>query len=111
MEGLSKPCLTFVGDLRDGADAILEMHGAAGNIIAAAHAGSYVVVNIGSGVALNIRYQFTRPNHAPDVRYIPHLANSAKASLIEPVALTTRSIGSCSTTRALAGEDTERQLT
>ena len=86
VEGLSKPCLTFVGELRDGNDVILEMHGAAGNVIAKAYAGSYVIVNVGSGVALNIRYQFTRPDHPTEPRYIPLLASRAEASLIEPVA-------------------------
>jgi len=57
VEGMSKPCLTFWGELRDGTDAILEMHGAVGNIVAAADGGSYVVLNIGNGVALNIRYR------------------------------------------------------
>jgi Ca2+/H+ antiporter len=33
VEGMSKPCLTFWGDLRDGADAILEMHDAVGNVL------------------------------------------------------------------------------
>ena len=85
VEGLSKPCITFPGSLRDGADTILEMHGATGNIIAAADTGSYIIVNIGSGVALNIRYQFTRQERQPVVRYIPNLSVSAKASLIESV--------------------------
>ena len=32
-EGTSKPCLTLWGDLREGADVILEMDGVAGNIL------------------------------------------------------------------------------
>ncbi len=86
VEGLSQPCLTFVGELRDGNDVILEADGAVGNIVAAPYAGSFAITNIGSGVALNIHYQFTRPEHQPEARYIPHLASSARASLIEPVA-------------------------
>src|SRR6266481_662824 len=74
VEGLSQPCLTFVGELRDGNDVILEMDSAVGNIVAAPYAGSFAITNIGSGVALNIHYQFTRPDHQPAVRYIPHLA-------------------------------------
>jgi hypothetical protein len=74
-EGMSKPCLTLWGGLREGIDVMLGMDGAAGNIIAAANEGSYVVQNIGNGVALNVRYHFTRPNEVPgclpDARYIP----------------------------------------
>jgi hypothetical protein len=87
VEGMSKPCLTFWGDLRDGADAILEMHGAAGNIVARPDQGNYVVLNIGNGVALNVRYHFTRPtdnrDHPRDPRYIPNLLATAKVTLVE----------------------------
>jgi hypothetical protein len=86
-EGMSKPCLTLWGDLRDGADAILEMDGAAGNVVARADQGSYVVQNIGNGVALNTRYHFTRPNDNPDrprdMRYVPNLSPTARATLVE----------------------------
>lgn len=87
VEGMSKPCLALWGELRAGADAILEMHGAVGNIIARADQGSYVAVNIGNGVALNIRYRFTRPNddpaHPREMRYIPNLFATAQVTLIE----------------------------
>lgn len=89
VEGMSKPCLTLWGELREGADAILNMDGAIGNIIAAADHGSYVALNIGNGVALNIRYRFTRPNdnpaHPPDLRYIPNLLATGKATLVETI--------------------------
>jgi len=84
VEGMSKPCLTLWGGLRDAADAILQMHGAVGNIVAAADQGSYVVQNIGNGVALNVRYHFTRPNQGErELRYLPHLAPDARATLVE----------------------------
>ncbi|MGO9124715.1 MAG: hypothetical protein ACLP6G_07475 [Terriglobales bacterium] len=87
VEGMSKPCLTFWGDLRDGADAILEMHGAVGNIVARADQGSYVVQNIGNGVALNVRYHFTKPNDDPnrqrDMRYVPNLLPTGRVTLVE----------------------------
>ena len=51
VEGMSKPCLTFWGELRDASNAILQMDGATGNIIAQADQGGYVALNIGSGVA------------------------------------------------------------
>lgn len=84
VEGMSKPCLTLWGDLRDGADAILEMHGAVGNVVARADQGNYVVQNIGNGVALNVRYRFTRLND-PDreMRYVPNIMPSARVTLVE----------------------------
>jgi hypothetical protein len=85
VEGMSKPCLTLWGELRDGADAILEMHEAVGSIVAAADRGSYVVQNVGNGVALNIRYSFTRPNVVAGVRYIPHLSPTGRATLVETI--------------------------
>jgi hypothetical protein len=69
--------------LRDGPDAILEMHGAAGNIVARADRGSYVIWNIGNGVALNARYNFTRPGHEYDPRYIPNILSTQKVTLVE----------------------------
>jgi hypothetical protein len=89
VEGMSKPCLTLWGELRDGADAILGMDGAIGNIIAAADRGSYVVQNIGNGVALNVRYRFTRPNddpaHPRDARYVPHIMPTGRVTLVETI--------------------------
>jgi len=81
VEGLSKPCLTFLGELRDASDAILEKHGAAGNVITEDDHGCYVVQNIGNGVALNVRYHFTgRP---PDPRYVPNIMPAIKVTLVE----------------------------
>ncbi len=49
--------------------------------------GSYVVQNIGNGVALNVRYHFTRPNDNPDrprdFRYIPNVLPTARVTLVE----------------------------
>jgi len=91
VEGLSKPCLTFAGILRDGADAILEMHGATGNITAAQDQGSYMVQNIGNGVALNIRYVFPRQNQNGTlyrhIRYIPNLMPTGRTTLLETLGL------------------------
>ncbi|HET6144984.1 MAG TPA: hypothetical protein VFE02_15850 [Candidatus Acidoferrales bacterium] len=33
VEALSRPCIMFQAELRDGADAILERHGAAGSLV------------------------------------------------------------------------------
>ena len=55
IEGLSKPCLTLCGDLRDPGDAIwaASTQGAVGGTIARNTDGKFVVQNIGNGVALN----------------------------------------------------------
>ena len=87
VEGTSKPCLTLWGTLRDGNDAILNMNGAVGNIAAGFDEGSYVTQNIGNGVAMNVRYHFTRPDENPDrareAHYIPYVLASQKVALIE----------------------------
>lgn len=86
VEGMSKPCVMFLGELRDGVDAILDRHGATGNIITAADGGNYIVLNIGNGVALNVRYHFTRPpgvSARGDWRYIPHIFPAQKVTLVE----------------------------
>jgi len=83
---MSKPCLALLGELRDGTDAILDMHGAVGNIVARADGGSYVVINMGNGVALNVRYRFTRANDIPvprEQRYVPNIFPTAKVTLVE----------------------------
>lgn len=91
IEGMSKPCVTFWAELREGQDVILEMHGAAGNLVARPDAGSYVIQNIGNGVALNLRYYIARGNPEFDAperrrrRYIPALQASAKVALVETV--------------------------
>lgn len=83
VEGLSKPCIAFSAQLRDGADAILEMHGAVGNLIVLPDGGSYVIHNIGNGPALNLRYFFTRDNAERDWRYLPAVLTSQRATLVE----------------------------
>jgi predicted DNA-binding ribbon-helix-helix protein len=62
VEGLSKPCITFWAELRDGKEAILSMDGATGNLVARLDDRSYVIHNLGSGLALNLRYYITRNN-------------------------------------------------
>jgi hypothetical protein len=88
VEGLSKPCIAFSARLRDGADAIMEMHGAVGNLIVNPDGGSYVIHNIGNGPALNLRYFFTRPDVPdPDWRYLAAVLATARATLIESLGL------------------------
>jgi hypothetical protein len=92
VEALSRPCITFLAELRDGADAILEMHGAAGSLVARPDQGSYVIHNIGNGVALNLKYyitrgilEFDRPN-IRTMRYMPAIPATARVALVETVA-------------------------
>src|SRR4030081_3795544 len=60
IESQAKPCITFWAQLRDGADAILAMHGATGNLVVQPDGGSYVIQNLGNGLALNLKYHITR---------------------------------------------------
>jgi hypothetical protein len=84
VEGSLKPCIAFAARLREGADAILEMHGAVGNLIVQPDQGSYVIHNIGNGAALNLRYFITRPNVAePDWRYLPAVLATGRVTLVE----------------------------
>jgi hypothetical protein len=93
VESSSKPCLTFWSELRDGADVILDRHGARGSLVARADQGSFVIHNIGNGVALNLRYFITRPNNItgqPDhkvVRYLSTIPTGAKVTLVETLGL------------------------
>jgi len=84
VEGSLKPCIAFVATLRDGTDAILDVHGAVGNLVVHADQGNYVIQNIGNGAALNLRYFFTRPAvPQPRWRYLPALVPPARVTLIE----------------------------
>jgi hypothetical protein len=87
IESQAKPCITFWAQLRDGADVILAMHGATGNLIAQPDGGSYVIQNLGNGLALNLRYRITRKVSGREVndewRYIPTTASMARARLVE----------------------------
>jgi hypothetical protein len=88
IESQANPCITFWAQLRDGADAILAMHGATGNLVAQPDGGSYVIQNLGNGLALNLRYRITRNIPELEVnqrewRYIPTIAATARATLVE----------------------------
>lgn len=58
VEAMAKPCLTIWAKLRDQVDAILEINGAVGDMVACGDDGNFVVQNIGTGVALNVTYRF-----------------------------------------------------
>jgi hypothetical protein len=85
VEGLSKPCLILLPDLRDGADTILEMHGAVGSTRVGRDQGRFVVRNIGNGVALNVSYRMERLEGALPVetRYIHTVPATEKVTMIE----------------------------
>jgi hypothetical protein len=88
LESYSKPCITFWSELRQGDDVILQMHGATGNLVARPDGGSYVMHNLGNGLALNLRYYITRNNPPLDQdpnrwRYVPTVPATAKVTLVE----------------------------
>ena len=91
LEAMAKPCITFWAELRDGPETILDMHGATGSLVARPDGGSYVIHNLGNGVALNVRYHITRNDPALDApgnwnwRYIPTIQNGAKVALVETI--------------------------
>jgi hypothetical protein len=88
VEGSLKPCIAFAARLRDGADVILDMHGAVGNLIVDPDEGSYVIRNIGNGAALNLKYCFTRADERePGWRYLPAVLAAQRAALVESLAL------------------------
>jgi len=93
VESSAKPCLTFWSDLRDGPDVILDMHGAVGSLVTRADQGSFVIHNIGNGVALNLQYFITRPNNIPGqpdhriLRYLSTVAAGKTVTLVETLGL------------------------
>ena len=112
VEGSLKPCIAFAARLRDGADAILEMHGAVGNLIVQPDQGSYVIHNIGNGAALNLRYFFTRPDVAePDWRYLPAVLATGRATLVESLGLYNAEHVATFEYESLAGENTAPRST
>jgi hypothetical protein len=74
LEALHTPCMTFKATPRNEADAILEMHDARGAMILDFIEGSAVLLNIGTGPAVNVSYVFTSLDEANIRRldgYIP----------------------------------------
>jgi hypothetical protein len=73
VESMAKPCLTLWAKLRDPADAILDMHGAVGAMVVRGSDAQFVVQNIGTGIALNVSYQFKTldaPQRPDQPRYL-----------------------------------------
>lgn len=62
---LHKPCVTLVTAPRGYEDAVLEMDGAVGVMIVAARQGNVAAQNIGTGPAVNVRYEFMPIDPAP----------------------------------------------
>jgi hypothetical protein len=59
LEALQTPCLTFVATLREGTAAVLDRGGAKGTLVLDFDQGSVMLMNIGTGPAVNIEYRFT----------------------------------------------------
>jgi hypothetical protein len=90
VEAMSKPCLTIWADLRDPTDAILEMDDAVGGTVARGDDGNFVVQNIGTGVALNVRYHFNsigppKAKSPTRVRYFVNVLPAQKVRMPEPM--------------------------
>jgi hypothetical protein len=91
IEAMAKPCLTIWAKLRDQVDAILEMNGAVGAMVARGDdAANLVVQNIGTGVALNVTYRFNNLDSPPGNRskgesYLVNVLPTQKISMPEPM--------------------------
>jgi hypothetical protein len=88
VEGISKPCLTIWADLRNPADAILEMNDAVGGLVVHGVNSNIVVQNIGTGIALNISYYFksleaSRTDRPERARYLLYVLQGQKIELPE----------------------------
>lgn len=59
-EGQQKPCITLCATARDPADAIVEANGVVGAMVLATQEGNLALQNLGNGLALKVRYDFTQ---------------------------------------------------
>jgi hypothetical protein len=90
VEAMSKPCLTLWAKLRNQDDAILEMDGAVGALVARGDGANFVVQNIGTGVALNVTYRFNNLDSPERIRlkdksYLVNVLPGQKISMPEPM--------------------------
>lgn len=86
LEALHTPCLTLVATLREGGDAILDMGGARGTLVVEFNGNWVVLLNIGSGPAVNIEYVFAPLDGAqsrPD-GYVSFLGPGVRAAIPVP---------------------------
>jgi hypothetical protein len=88
-ESAAKPCLTLWSKLRDPSEAILETDGAVGNTKARGDDATFVVHNIGTGVALNVNYFFRSLESGraadPSKRYFVSVLAGQKIAMPEPM--------------------------
>ncbi len=89
LEALAKPCLTLAAKLRKATDAILSLDLAVGNTILQDDEGSFVLQNVGNGVALNIRYTIEQREPAKrksaDRSYLQNAMPGQRIAMPEPV--------------------------
>lgn len=88
VEGMSKPCLALKTETRDGADTILEAEGAVGSLAVYSGSRFFVLQNIGTGIALNVRYQFLQLTGEenrlrPARRYVQNLLPNGDVTTVE----------------------------
>jgi hypothetical protein len=86
VEGLSKPCVMLASSPRNPEDAII---GPLGNSVALRMEGMFVVENIGSGPALNVRYEFiavgetARFFRSRGIRYVQNILDGDRSPMAE----------------------------
>lgn len=86
LEALQTPCLTFVATLREGTAAVLDRGGARGTLVLDFNERSVMLLNIGTGPAVNIEYRFTPRDNAqsrPD-GYVSFIGPSVRAAIPVP---------------------------
>jgi hypothetical protein len=88
VESMAKPCVTLCAELRDQADAILDMEGAVGAMIVKTRDAQFLVQNIGTGIALNVSYQFRNldsPQRPDNPRYLFYVLLNQRVQLPETI--------------------------
>jgi hypothetical protein len=66
IEGQQKPCLTLCAKARDYVDATIEPNAVIGAMVLATQEGTVSLQNIGNGLALNVRYDYTQVTPTDD---------------------------------------------
>jgi len=89
VEGLSKPCVTLASSPRNPEEAVI---GPLGNTQALRLEGNFAVENIGSGPALNVRYEFIAVGETArffqprGVRYVQNILDDQRSAMVESYA-------------------------
>ncbi len=93
MEALHKPCLTLATTARNPEDVILKVNDLSGAMVAKQIGGDIVLQNIGTGPALNVRYEFILSGRPSIDAYIPYI--SCDDPIAIPLAIATLRLHTC----------------